>query len=101
MENTSVVVSVFLDEPLQAPTFCQLASHCGRADINNVFVFISEVGCGLPPQVKHAEMQFSSTTTGSMAVYVCHSGFISVPRATQSICGIQGDWSQPPICEGL
>ncbi|XP_056270868.1 sushi, nidogen and EGF-like domain-containing protein 1 isoform X4 [Pseudoliparis swirei] len=61
----------------------------------------AEVGCGLPPQVKHAEMQFSSTTTGSMAVYVCHSGFISVPRATQSICGIQGDWSQPPICEEI
>ncbi|XP_068447252.1 sushi, nidogen and EGF-like domain-containing protein 1 isoform X3 [Clinocottus analis] len=61
----------------------------------------AELGCGLPPQVKHAEVQFSSTTTGSMAVYVCHSGFISVPRATQSICGIQGDWSQPPICEEI
>ncbi|KAF3835743.1 hypothetical protein F7725_028301 [Dissostichus mawsoni] len=55
-----------------------------------------ELGCGLPPPVKHAEVQFSSTTPGSMAVYMCHSGFTSVPRATQSICGIQGDWSQPP-----
>ncbi|TNN74178.1 Sushi, nidogen and EGF-like domain-containing protein 1 [Liparis tanakae] len=61
----------------------------------------AELGCGLPPQVKHAEVQFSSTTTGSMAVYLCHSGFISVPRATQSICGVQGDWSQPPICEEI
>lgn len=61
----------------------------------------SEPGCGPPPQVKHAEVQFSSTTPGSVALYVCHPGFVSVPRATQSICGIQGDWSQPPACEGL
>nr|XP_020465574.1 sushi, nidogen and EGF-like domain-containing protein 1 isoform X2 [Monopterus albus] len=59
------------------------------------------LGCGLPPQVKHAEVQFSSTTPGSIAVYMCHSGFTSVPRATQSICGIQGDWSQPPLCEEI
>lgn len=62
---------------------------------------MSELSCGTPPTVKHAEVQFSSTTPGSMAVYICNSGFTSVPRATQSICGIQGDWSQPPICEGL
>uniref|UniRef100_A0A671W0Q0 Sushi, nidogen and EGF like domains 1 n=1 Tax=Sparus aurata TaxID=8175 RepID=A0A671W0Q0_SPAAU len=60
-----------------------------------------KLGCGPPPQVKHAEVQFSSTTPGSMAVYICNSGFISVPRATQSICGIQGDWSQPPVCEEI
>ncbi|XP_061593558.1 sushi, nidogen and EGF-like domain-containing protein 1 isoform X1 [Cololabis saira] len=58
-----------------------------------------ELGCGPPPQVKHAEVQFSSTTPGSVALYICHPGFASVPRATQSICGIQGDWSQPPVCE--
>uniref|UniRef100_A0A665UQD8 Sushi, nidogen and EGF-like domain-containing protein 1 n=1 Tax=Echeneis naucrates TaxID=173247 RepID=A0A665UQD8_ECHNA len=57
--------------------------------------------CGPPPQVKHSEVQFSSTTPGSVAVYICHSGFTQVPRATQSICGIQGDWSQPPICEEI
>ncbi|XP_035801720.2 sushi, nidogen and EGF-like domain-containing protein 1 isoform X1 [Amphiprion ocellaris] len=61
----------------------------------------AELGCGPPPQVKHAEVQFSSTTPGSMAVYICHPGFTSVPRATQSICGIQGDWSQPPVCEEI
>ncbi|XP_054644529.1 sushi, nidogen and EGF-like domain-containing protein 1 isoform X4 [Dunckerocampus dactyliophorus] len=61
----------------------------------------AEVGCGTPPQVKHAEVQFSSTTSGSVAVYVCQAGYVAVPRATQSICGIQGDWSQPPICEEL
>ncbi|XP_024857944.1 sushi, nidogen and EGF-like domain-containing protein 1 isoform X2 [Kryptolebias marmoratus] len=61
----------------------------------------AELGCGPPPHVKHAEVQFSSTTPGSVAVYICHSGFTSVPRATQSVCGIQGDWSQPPVCEEI
>uniref|UniRef100_A0A3B3UY66 Sushi, nidogen and EGF like domains 1 n=1 Tax=Poecilia latipinna TaxID=48699 RepID=A0A3B3UY66_9TELE len=57
------------------------------------------LGCGPPPHVKHAEVQFSSTTPGSVAAYVCHSGFTSVPRATQSICGTQGEWTQPPVCK--
>uniref|UniRef100_A0A672YGL2 Sushi, nidogen and EGF-like domains 1 n=1 Tax=Sphaeramia orbicularis TaxID=375764 RepID=A0A672YGL2_9TELE len=70
--------------------------HC---EINRSSVHSSDLGCGPPPQVKHAEVHFSSTTPGSMAVYICHPGFTPVPRATQSICGIQGDWSQPPICE--
>ncbi|XP_041862481.1 sushi, nidogen and EGF-like domain-containing protein 1 isoform X2 [Melanotaenia boesemani] len=61
----------------------------------------AELGCRPPPHVKHAEVQFSSTTPGSVAVYICHSGFTSVPRATQSICGIQGAWSQPPVCEEI
>uniref|UniRef100_A0A8C6L8Y8 Sushi, nidogen and EGF like domains 1 n=1 Tax=Nothobranchius furzeri TaxID=105023 RepID=A0A8C6L8Y8_NOTFU len=61
----------------------------------------SSLGCGPPPHVKHAEVQFSSTTPGSVAVYICLSGFTSVPRATQSICGILGAWSQPPTCEEI
>ncbi|XP_077390200.1 uncharacterized protein sned1 isoform X5 [Festucalex cinctus] len=59
----------------------------------------TEVGCGSPPQVEHAEVQYSSTLPGSVAVYLCQSGYVAVPRATQSVCGIQGDWSQPPVCE--
>ncbi|XP_014854595.1 PREDICTED: sushi, nidogen and EGF-like domain-containing protein 1, partial [Poecilia mexicana] len=61
----------------------------------------AELGCGPPPHVKHAEVQFSSTTPGSVAAYVCHSGFTSVPRATQSICGTQGEWTQPPVCKEI
>ncbi|KAK1896798.1 Sushi nidogen and EGF-like domain containing protein 1 [Dissostichus eleginoides] len=83
---------------------CECTEHFGgrHCEINRSSVQTSaELGCGLPPPVKHAEVQFSSTTPGSMAVYMCHSGFTSVPRATQSICGIQGDWSQPPICEEI
>ncbi|XP_055363642.1 sushi, nidogen and EGF-like domain-containing protein 1 isoform X2 [Betta splendens] len=70
--------------------------HC---EINSSFQISTELGCGPPPQVKHAEVQFSSTTPGSVAVYICQSGFMSVPRAAHSICGIQGVWSQPPLCE--
>lgn len=58
-----------------------------------------DLGCGKPPYVEHANVNFSSTAPGSMAVYICHSGFMLMPRATQSICNIQGDWSHPPICE--
>uniref|UniRef100_A0A8C6TT76 Sushi, nidogen and EGF-like domain-containing protein 1 n=1 Tax=Neogobius melanostomus TaxID=47308 RepID=A0A8C6TT76_9GOBI len=73
--------------------------HC---EINMSLTHAStDVGCGNPPLVKHADVHFSKTTPGSMAVYICQSGFLPVPRATQSICGLQGDWSQPPVCEEI
>nr|XP_023857271.1 sushi, nidogen and EGF-like domain-containing protein 1 [Salvelinus alpinus] len=59
----------------------------------------ADLDCGPPLQVKHAELQFSSTSPGSMALYVCHPGYTPMPRATQSICGGQGAWSQPPVCQ--
>ncbi|KAG9341579.1 hypothetical protein JZ751_019092 [Albula glossodonta] len=59
------------------------------------------VDCGPPAQVKHADVQFSTTTPGSMAIYTCHLGYTPLPRATQSICGSQGAWSQPPVCEEI
>ncbi|XP_072540201.1 sushi, nidogen and EGF-like domain-containing protein 1 isoform X2 [Salminus brasiliensis] len=57
--------------------------------------------CGPPAKVKHSEVQFSSTSPGSMALYACHPGYTPVPRATQSICSSQGSWSQPPVCEEI
>ncbi|XP_028300564.1 sushi, nidogen and EGF-like domain-containing protein 1 isoform X2 [Gouania willdenowi] len=78
-------------------TEAYLGRHC---EVSRSSVHTSaELGCGPPPQLQHADVHFSSTTPGSIALYVCHVGFTSVPRATQSICGIQGDWSQPPVCE--
>uniref|UniRef100_A0A8C7GN26 Sushi, nidogen and EGF-like domains 1 n=1 Tax=Oncorhynchus kisutch TaxID=8019 RepID=A0A8C7GN26_ONCKI len=62
---------------------------------------VIEMDCGPPLQVKHAELQFSSTSPGSMALYVCHPGYTPMPRATQSICGGQGAWSQPPVCQDM
>ncbi|XP_064792261.1 sushi, nidogen and EGF-like domain-containing protein 1 isoform X1 [Oncorhynchus masou masou] len=61
----------------------------------------ADLDCGPPLQVKHAELQFSSTSPGSMALYVCHPGYTPMPRATQSICGGQGAWSQPPVCQDM
>ncbi|XP_036834824.1 sushi, nidogen and EGF-like domain-containing protein 1 isoform X3 [Oncorhynchus mykiss] len=61
----------------------------------------ANLDCGPPLQVKHAELQFSSTSPGSMALYVCHPGYTPMPRATQSICGGQGAWSQPPVCQDM
>ncbi|XP_031431396.1 sushi, nidogen and EGF-like domain-containing protein 1 isoform X2 [Clupea harengus] len=59
------------------------------------------VDCGPPARPKHADVKYSSTLAGAIAIYVCHPGYTPVPRATQSICGNQGAWSQPPICEEI
>ncbi|MGH0145357.1 UNVERIFIED_CONTAM: hypothetical protein FKN15_010963 [Acipenser sinensis] len=57
--------------------------------------------CGAPVQVKHAQVQYTSSQPGSSALYTCHPGFTPVPRATVSVCGGQGSWSQPPVCEEI
>ncbi|XP_060775760.1 sushi, nidogen and EGF-like domain-containing protein 1 isoform X2 [Neoarius graeffei] len=57
--------------------------------------------CGPPPKVKHAEVQFSSTSPGSLALYTCHPGYTPNPRATQTICSSHGSWSQPPVCDEI
>ncbi|XP_057193170.1 sushi, nidogen and EGF-like domain-containing protein 1 isoform X5 [Triplophysa rosa] len=57
--------------------------------------------CGSPVKIKHAEVQYSSTTLGSIASYTCHPGYTALPRATQSTCSSQGFWSQPPVCEEI
>ncbi|KAJ3599858.1 hypothetical protein NHX12_033812 [Muraenolepis orangiensis] len=71
---------------------CELALQPGSS---------AESGCGPPPQVKHAEVQFSSTAPGSVALYVCNPGFSPVPRATRTLCGAHGTWSLPPACEDV
>uniref|UniRef100_I3KT48 Sushi, nidogen and EGF like domains 1 n=1 Tax=Oreochromis niloticus TaxID=8128 RepID=I3KT48_ORENI len=71
--------------------------HC---EINRSAVHTSAGSCGSPPQVKHTEVQFSSTTPGSMPEYICHSGFTSVPRASQSIGEINECLSQPCLNGG-
>ncbi|XP_076872164.1 LOW QUALITY PROTEIN: sushi, nidogen and EGF-like domain-containing protein 1, partial [Brachyhypopomus gauderio] len=57
--------------------------------------------CGPPARVKHAEVQFSSTSPGSMALYACHPGYAPIPKATHSICSSQASWSQPPVCDEI
>ncbi|XP_058846070.1 sushi, nidogen and EGF-like domain-containing protein 1 isoform X3 [Acipenser ruthenus] len=60
-----------------------------------------EMDCGAPVQVKHAQVQYTSSQPGSSALYTCHPGFTPVPRDTVSVCGGQGSWSQPPVCEEI
>ena len=65
-----------------------------------VFRCVPGPGCGPPPQVIHAEVQFSSTAPGAVAQYMCRPGFTPLPRATRTLCGVSGTWSLPPACQG-
>ncbi|XP_060723740.1 sushi, nidogen and EGF-like domain-containing protein 1 isoform X1 [Tachysurus vachellii] len=56
--------------------------------------------CGPPPKVRHAEVQFSSSSPGSLALYSCHPGYTPNPRSTQSICS-HGSWTQPSVCDEI
>ncbi|XP_057193178.1 sushi, nidogen and EGF-like domain-containing protein 1 isoform X12 [Triplophysa rosa] len=77
------------------PSF--IGRHC---DINRGSdPALKGLDCGSPVKIKHAEVQYSSTTLGSIASYTCHPGYTALPRATQSTCSSQGFWSQPPVCE--
>ncbi|XP_057193179.1 sushi, nidogen and EGF-like domain-containing protein 1 isoform X13 [Triplophysa rosa] len=79
------------------PSF--IGRHC---DINRGSdPALKGLDCGSPVKIKHAEVQYSSTTLGSIASYTCHPGYTALPRATQSTCSSQGFWSQPPVCEDL
>uniref|UniRef100_A0A3B3QTF5 Sushi, nidogen and EGF like domains 1 n=1 Tax=Paramormyrops kingsleyae TaxID=1676925 RepID=A0A3B3QTF5_9TELE len=62
---------------------------------------LTRLDCGPPAHVKNADVQFTSSTPGSIALYTCHRGYMPQPQATQSICGSQGAWSQPPVCEEI
>ncbi|XP_057193171.1 sushi, nidogen and EGF-like domain-containing protein 1 isoform X6 [Triplophysa rosa] len=79
------------------PSF--IGRHC---DINRGSdPALKGLDCGSPVKIKHAEVQYSSTTLGSIASYTCHPGYTALPRATQSTCSSQGFWSQPPVCEEI
>ncbi|KAL4630710.1 sushi, nidogen and EGF-like domain-containing protein 1 [Arapaima gigas] len=82
---------------------CECATgYSGRhCEISSSAETVKDLDCGPPAQVKHADVQFSSSLPGSMALYTCHPGYTPHPRATQSICGSQGAWSQPPVCDEI
>ncbi|MBN3286704.1 SNED1 protein, partial [Polyodon spathula] len=79
---------------------CECAGGFTGRHCENVLC-VSEMDCGAPVQVKHAQVQYTSSLPGSSALYTCHPGFTPVPGATVSICGGQGAWSQPPVCEEI
>ncbi|KAM9127885.1 sushi, nidogen and EGF-like domain-containing protein 1 isoform 3-T3 [Pangshura tecta] len=61
----------------------------------------SEVDCGIPNEVKHAQVLFNSTRMGSLAEYQCERGYILRPQNNPRICSAQGVWSDPPECDEI
>ncbi|XP_078419579.1 sushi, nidogen and EGF-like domain-containing protein 1 [Cetorhinus maximus] len=59
----------------------------------------TEVDCGIPSEVKHAEVLISSTKYGSVAQYVCEAGYTVQPSTGESTCRLDGRWSEAPTCE--
>ncbi|XP_062902207.1 sushi, nidogen and EGF-like domain-containing protein 1 isoform X1 [Mobula hypostoma] len=61
----------------------------------------TEVDCGIPSEVKHAELLISSTKYSSVAQYICEAGFTVQPSTGESTCQLDGRWSEAPICEEI
>ncbi|XP_077205134.1 sushi, nidogen and EGF-like domain-containing protein 1 isoform X3 [Paroedura picta] len=61
----------------------------------------SEVDCGIPKQIKHAQVTFNSTKLGSLAEYQCDLGYMLSPHSNPRICRAQGAWSDPPECNEI
>ncbi|XP_060690951.1 sushi, nidogen and EGF-like domain-containing protein 1 isoform X2 [Hemiscyllium ocellatum] len=59
----------------------------------------TEVDCGIPSEVKHAEVLISSTKYGSVAQYICEAGYTVQPSPGESTCRLDGRWSEAPTCE--
>ncbi|XP_061492670.1 sushi, nidogen and EGF-like domain-containing protein 1 isoform X6 [Rhineura floridana] len=61
----------------------------------------SEVDCGIPKEVKHAQVAFNSTKMGSLAEYQCDLGYSLSPQKNPRVCRAQGSWSDPPECNEI
>uniref|UniRef100_A0A670JNC4 Sushi, nidogen and EGF like domains 1 n=1 Tax=Podarcis muralis TaxID=64176 RepID=A0A670JNC4_PODMU len=61
----------------------------------------SEVDCGTPKEVKHAQVAFNSTKLGSLAEYQCDLGYVLSPQNNPRVCRTQGVWSDPPECNEI
>ncbi|KAM6258362.1 sushi, nidogen and EGF-like domain-containing protein 1 isoform 4-T4 [Porphyrio hochstetteri] len=61
----------------------------------------SEVDCGVPSKVKHAQASFNSTTVGSLAEYRCELGYTLSQHNHPRVCRLQGVWSDPPECDEI
>ena len=60
---------------------------------------LSEISCGLPPDVLHAGSNVSGLTHGDNVVYQCEDGY-ELTGDNSVTCGIHGHWSLPPECVG-
>ncbi|XP_075616731.1 sushi, nidogen and EGF-like domain-containing protein 1 isoform X5 [Balearica regulorum gibbericeps] len=61
----------------------------------------SEVDCGVPSKVKHAQASFNSTKVGSLAEYQCELGYTLSQHNQPRVCLVPGVWSDPPECDEI
>ncbi|XP_067158181.1 sushi, nidogen and EGF-like domain-containing protein 1 isoform X4 [Apteryx mantelli] len=61
----------------------------------------SEIDCGVPNEVKHAQASFNSTKVGSLAEYQCELGYALSQHNNPRVCRLQGVWSDPPECDEI
>ncbi|NXH17708.1 SNED1 protein, partial [Bucco capensis] len=61
----------------------------------------SEVDCGIPSEVKHAQASFNSTKVGSLAEYQCELGYTLSQHNHPRVCRLPGIWSDPPECDEI
>nr|XP_033814614.1 sushi, nidogen and EGF-like domain-containing protein 1 [Geotrypetes seraphini] len=59
----------------------------------------SEIDCGIPEEVKHSQVIFSSTKLGSLAMYQCNKGYMLNSQNNPRFCREHGVWSESPVCE--
>uniref|UniRef100_A0A8C8BMZ6 Sushi, nidogen and EGF like domains 1 n=1 Tax=Otus sunia TaxID=257818 RepID=A0A8C8BMZ6_9STRI len=61
----------------------------------------SEIDCGVPSEVKHAQASFNSTKVGSLAEYQCELGYTLSQHNHPRVCRLPGIWSDPPECDEI
>ncbi|NXN16557.1 SNED1 protein, partial [Indicator maculatus] len=61
----------------------------------------SEIDCGIPSEVKHAQVSFNSTKVGSLAEYQCEPGYTLSQHNHPRVCHLPGIWSDPPECDEI
>ncbi|NWZ32523.1 SNED1 protein, partial [Asarcornis scutulata] len=61
----------------------------------------TEIDCGVPSAVKHAQASFNSTTVGSLAEYRCELGYALSQHNSPRVCRSHGVWSDPPECDEI
>ncbi|XP_065529895.1 sushi, nidogen and EGF-like domain-containing protein 1 isoform X4 [Lathamus discolor] len=59
------------------------------------------VDCGIPSEVKHAQVSFNSTKVGSVAEYRCELGYTLSQHNHPRVCHSPGVWSDPPECNEI
>ena len=67
-----------------------------------MFLIITELTCGMPPDIESASVQFEDLTPGSTAAYGCLEGYRQTSGGNVSVCGFDELWSTVNIlCERM